>query len=74
LYRGYCRSPGVTDFVRKELLAKEKELLSVPDLLKGDLDDREIKDVKEYLDVFFDILRNDFLFRTNILEKCRDLE
>ena len=74
LYRGYCRTPGVTDFVRKEMLAKEKQLLSVPDLLKGELDDNEIKEIKEYLDDFFDILRDDYLFRTNILEKCRPLQ
>jgi hypothetical protein len=74
LYRGYCRSPGVTEFVRKEMLAKEKVLLSVPDLLKGELDDKEIKEIREYLDDFFDILRNDYLFRTNILEKCRALQ
>ena len=74
LYRGYCRAPGVTEFVRKEMLAKEKELLSVPDLLKDDLNDKEIKEIKEYLDDFFDMLRNDFSFRTNILEKCRSLQ
>jgi len=74
LYRGYCRAPGVTEFVRNELLAKEKMLLSIPDLLKGELDDREIKDVKAYLGDFFDILRDDFLFRNNILDKCRALD
>jgi len=49
-------------------------LLSIPDLLKGDLDDREIKGVKAYLGDFFDILRDDFLFRNNILDKCRALD
>jgi hypothetical protein len=73
LYRGYCRAPGVTEFVRKEMLAKEKELMAVPDLLKGELDDKEIRGIKKYLDEFFDILRNDFLFRTKVLENCRAL-
>jgi hypothetical protein len=73
LYRGYCRAPGVTEFVRKEMLAKEKELLAVPDLLKGELDEKEIRGIKKYLDEFFDILRNDFLFRTKVLENCRAL-
>jgi len=73
LYRGYCRAPGVTEFVRKEMLAKEKELMAVPDVLKGELDDKEIRGIKKYLDEFFDILRNDFLFRTKVLENCRAL-
>jgi len=74
LYRGYCRDPAVTQFVRNELLAKEAMLLSIPDLLKGDLDEKEIKEVRVYLNDFFDILRNDFLFRTNVLQRCRELE
>ena len=73
LYRGYCRAPGVTEFVRREMLSKEKELLSVPDLLKSELDDKEIKGIKKYLEEFFDILRNDFSFRTKVLENCREL-
>ena len=74
LYRGYCRTAGVTQFVRNELLAKEALLLSLPDLLKGDLEAKEIKELRAYLHDFFDILRDDFLFRINILDKCRDLE
>jgi len=73
LYRGYCRAPGVTEFVRREMLAKEKELIAVPEILKGELDDKEIRGLKKYLDEFFDILRNDFLFRTKVLENCRAL-
>jgi len=73
LYRGYCMATGVTEFVRKEILAKEKDLLSVPDLLKGELDDKEIRGIKKYLNEFFDILRNDFLFKTKVIEDCREL-
>jgi hypothetical protein len=71
LYRGYCRAPGVTQYVRQEILAKEAELLSVPDQLKGELDDKVISGIKRYLKEFFDILKNDYLFRTKVIEQCR---
>jgi len=73
LYRGFCFPPGVTQYVRNELLSKETTLLSVPDLLKGELGDKEIKAIKKYLEGFFDILKNESLFRTKILEMCRSL-
>jgi hypothetical protein len=73
LYRGFCFPPGVTQYVRNELLSKETILLSVPELLKGELGDKEIKAIKKYLEEFFDILKNESLFRTKILEMCRNL-
>ena len=72
-YRGHCRSAGVTQFVRNEFLAKQEKLLSIADQLKGEVDDKEIRDIKKFLDEFFDILRNDFLFRTKVLELCRPM-
>jgi hypothetical protein len=70
-YRGFCRSPEVTQFVRNEFLSKEEKLLSIPDLLKGELNDKEIAGIKEYLEEFFDVLKNDNLFKRNILDNCR---
>ena len=72
-YRGYCRPPGITQFVRDEFLLKEEKLLSIPDLLKGQLSDKEITGVKEYLKEFFDILKNDDLFKDDILDRCRNI-
>ena len=72
-YRGYCRPPGITQFVRDEFLLKEENLLSIPDLLKGQLSDKEITGVKEYLKEFFDILKNDDLFKDDILDRCRNI-
>jgi len=70
-YRGFCRSPETTEFVRREFIAKKEKLLSVPDLLKGELNDKKIKDVKEYLESFFEILEKDNLFSYHVLDKCR---
>ena len=71
LYRGFCKSPVLTEFVRKEILSKEDKLLSVPDLLKGELSDNEISSIKDYLKDFFEVLKNDNSFKKNILDQCR---
>jgi hypothetical protein len=54
-YRGHCRSSATTDFVRKEYLAKEDQLLSVPDMVKGELSDKEIEEYNGIFErVFYD--------------------
>ena len=73
-YRGYCRSPEITTYVRNEFLLKEKKLLSLPDELKGELSDREITALKVYLEEFFDILKSDRQFNEHILARCRSLD
>jgi len=70
-YRGYCHSPEVMEFVRREFISKEEKLMTIPDQLKGELSDKEIKGVKEYLREFFIILKNDRYFKVDILERCR---
>ncbi|HET7002892.1 MAG TPA: hypothetical protein VFI33_16315 [Puia sp.] len=70
-YRGYCHSPGVMEFVRREFISKEEKLMAVPDQLKGELSEKEIKGIKEYLKEFFIILKNDRYFKINILDRCR---
>lgn len=74
LYRGWCRGEGVTQFVRNEFLLKETILLSVPDQLNGALTGREIEEVKNYLKEFFEIIKNDYSFKQNILDMCRSAE
>jgi len=70
-YRGYCHSPGVMEFVRKEFISKEEKLMSIPDQLKGELSDKEIKGIKDYLREFFIILKDDRYFKVDILDRCR---
>jgi hypothetical protein len=72
-YRGHCQSKEVTEFVRNEFLSKEEQFMSVPDELKGQLSDKKIEEVKEYLHEFFVILKDDDLFKNKILRNCRDL-
>jgi len=71
LYRGYCRSPETMQFVRQEYISKKEKLLALSDQLEGQLADKEIKDIKNYLGDFFSILQDDRLFKTFVLNKCR---
>jgi len=70
-YRGYCHAPEVMELVRKEFISKEEKLMSIPDELKGELSDKEIRGIKEYLREFFVILRNDRYFKVDVLDRCR---
>ena len=72
-YRGHCRPSELTEFIRKEFLSKEEKLLSIPDVLKGELTDKEIKEVKDYLEEFFIILKDDRLFKHDVLDRCLSL-
>ena len=70
-YRGTCRSSQTTEFVRKEYLSKKDQLLSVPDDLKGELSDKEVSNIKDYLKEFFAILENDNMFQMDIIDRCQ---
>jgi len=70
-FRGFCHSPHVMEYVRKEFLSKKEEMLAEPDLLKGELSEKEIKGIRNYLKQFFDIIRDDRLFKNDILDNCR---
>ncbi len=71
-YRGHCQSKEITDFVRREFTSKEEKFLSAPNQLKGQLSDKEIENIINYLQEFFAILGNDKLFEKNILRNCRN--
>lgn len=70
-YRGSCRSSQTTGFVRKEYLSKKEQLLTIPDILKGQLSDKEISSIKDYLRDFFIILEDDNLFQSDIVDRCQ---
>jgi hypothetical protein len=72
-YRGHCRPGELTEFVRKEFLSKEEKLLSLPNELKGELTEKEIKEIKDYLEEFFIILKDDRLFQHDVLSRCLSL-
>lgn len=71
LYRGHCTSAAITELVRQEYLSNEEKLLAVPDQLKESLSEKEIKNLKEYLEEFFEILKDDSSFDREVVSKCR---
>ncbi len=71
LYRGYCHPDNVMEYVRKEFLAKEEKLMSVPDQLKGYLPEKEIISIKNYLAEFFNTIKDTRSFKYRISDKCR---
>jgi hypothetical protein len=72
LYRGFCQSEEVTQFVRRQFLAKKDAILSCADAFKKELSEDDLSEIKDFLQDFFDILSNDSSFRDNITAQCRD--
>lgn len=71
IYRGFCKPEDVMQQVRKEFLQLETTFMKIIDDHSTQLDSRDIKDMKEYLNQFFEILKDDKLFKSRILESCR---
>jgi hypothetical protein len=71
LYRGFCYSEEMLQQVRQEYLALEPEIMAMVDNLEIGLNPKEIPDFKKYLGEFFVILKNDRLFKDQVLSKCR---
>jgi len=71
VYRGFCKSPDVMEQIREEYLAKEKAVHAVIDEEASFFREFEVKVMHDYINGFFDILRNDALFKTDIVDQCR---
>lgn len=71
LYRGFCRDEAFLQVIRQEFLAKEDQFWSTVDQQQPYLTDADMKTAKNFLKGFFDILKNDRLFRDQILLACR---
>lgn len=72
-YKGICQPDNIVQLVRKEFISREDEFLSVPDKLNGQLSDKKIKAIKDYLEEFFSILKDDDLFYHQVLKNCRSI-
>lgn len=71
VYRGWCRSDDVTQFVRNEFIAKEAAIMAVADQYKNELPEKEIKEIKDYLASFFAIIKDDNQYRKKMMADCR---
>ena len=71
LYRGFCRSPQVTQFVRQEFISKESTIMAAIDNNASLFEPKQIESMKKYTKEFFAILKDDNRFKQNITDKCR---
>lgn len=72
LYRGFCRDQAFVEVIRQEFLSKEDQLWSTVDQQQPYLSEADMKTAKNFLKGFFDILKNDRLFRDQVLLACRN--
>ncbi|WP_332911278.1 hypothetical protein [Algoriphagus boritolerans] len=71
LYRGFCRDEAFLQMIRQEFLAKEEQFWNTVDAQQAYISEGDMKMTKNFLKGFFDILKNDRLFRENVLKACR---
>lgn len=71
LYRGFCRQPQLMEAIRQEYLSNEGKIVGA---LKGHeslFEPKEFNGMHAFVKDFFEILRSNDRFKTNVLEKCR---
>lgn len=71
LYRGFCRDETFLEMMRQEFLVKEEQFWSTVERQQPYLSDADMKATKNFLKGFFDVLKNDRLFRDKVLLACR---
>jgi hypothetical protein len=71
VYRGFCKSKPAMQEIRKEFLEKESTLVSIINQHEKSFSKYEMNDMKDYINEFFEILKNDSAFESSILEGCR---
>jgi len=71
VYRGFCKSESAMQEIRKEFLEKESVIHGIIDQHESYFAKYELKDMHDYLNEFFEILKSDSRFKSSIVESCR---
>ena len=71
VYRGFCKSESAMQEIRKEFLEKESAVHAIIDQHETSFNKYELRDMHNYLDEFFRILKDDSDFKNSILALCR---
>ena len=71
LYRGICRNQELTQWVRTDFLQREAKILEIMDRYQNDLPHSEFESARNYLVEFFEILRNDTSFESQMISNCQ---
>jgi hypothetical protein len=71
VYKGYCRSEKVAEYVRQEFIGREENIYSIIDLHQKLMGPKETESLKKFVGEFFAILKNDKYYGELIAAKCR---
>ena len=71
VYRGFCRDETLVQQVRQEFLKLQDDFNSTIDAHSQYFSSEDTDDMKNYIQGFFDILKDDKQFKESIIEKCR---
>ena len=71
LYRGICRNPELTEWVRTDYLRREAQILKILDDNRMLLPNSEFESARKYLTDFFDILKDDPSFQSRMIGSCQ---
>lgn len=70
LYRGLCRDPELVEYVRDQYIQLEPEIRDALVQYEKYMSASDFKLARNFLNGFFDIIKNDKLFKDQILSKC----
>lgn len=71
VYRGFCRKPELVQDARQYYLKKQPELTAVIDRHAASFNEKQLEDIRGYVEGFYNILKSDKLFKSSILDACR---
>lgn len=71
LYRGFCRNEAFLEMIRQEFLTKENQFWNTVDAQQAYISEGDMKMSKNFLKGFFDVLKDDRLFKEKVLKACR---
>ncbi|MFD2200161.1 hypothetical protein [Shivajiella indica] len=70
LYRGICRESDLIQYVKNQFLMNEQIFTETLNSFQKEISSNDFKIAKNYLNSFFDILKNDREFNNQIIAKC----
>jgi len=70
LYRGLCRDPELIEYVRKQYILLEPEFTETMAQYEKYLSASDYRTARNYLNSFFEIIKNDKMFRDQIISNC----
>ncbi|MBL7872668.1 MAG: hypothetical protein JNM78_13715 [Cyclobacteriaceae bacterium] len=71
LFRGFCRSEDTFQSVRNEFIANEDTIKSILMRYQSAFDVKAFTGMTKYIDEFFETMKSDKKFKTEITDKCR---